>query len=87
MNEQQYRFDIEVLIRPGCRQRVVGGGAVQLVTIHLFDGPGVVDSLTGEPSTSAGAFTNLTPPDARLLATKLLACAAEADRMRLQAGR
>jgi hypothetical protein len=87
MNEHQYRFDIEVLIRPGCRQRVVGGGAVQLVTIHLFDGPGVVDCLTGEPIASEGAFTNLTPPDARLLATKLLACAAEADRMRVEASR
>jgi len=87
MNEHQYRFDIEVLIRSGCRQRVVGGGAVQLVTIHLFDGPGVVDCLTGEPIATEGAFTNLTPPDARLLATKLLASAAEADRMRVEASR
>jgi hypothetical protein len=76
-----------VLIRPGCRQRLIGGGALQLVTVHPLDGPGVVDCLTGEPVASEGAFTNLTPADARLLANKLLARAAEADRMRLEAGR
>ncbi len=84
MNEHQYRFEIEVLIPPGCRQRLVGGGALQLVTVHLFDGPGVVDCLTGEPVASESAFTNLTPADARRLANKLLARAAEADRMRLE---
>jgi len=87
MNEHEYRFEIEVLIRPGCRQRLIGGGALQLVTVSLFDGPGVVDCLTGEPAASEAAFTNLTPADARLLADKLLARAAEADRMRLQARR
>jgi hypothetical protein len=87
MNEHQYRFELEVLLRPGCRQHLVGGGALQLVTIHLFDGPGVLDGRTGQPIRTEGAFTNLTPPDVRRLANKLIASAATADRMRLEADR
>jgi len=79
-----YRFEIEASAGPARRGRV-GGGAVLLVRVRLFDGPGVVDTLTGEPAAGPGAFTDLDPRDARELAFRLLACAEHAEQRTIDA--
>jgi hypothetical protein len=79
-----YRFEIEASAGPARRGRV-GGGGVLLVRVRLFDGPGVVDSLTGEPAGEPDAFTDLDPREARELAFCLLTAAEHADRQTLEA--
>jgi hypothetical protein len=79
-----YRFEIEAFAGPAHRGRV-GGGGVLLVRVRLFDGPGVVDGLTGEPAGAPDAFTDIDPHDARELAFCLLRAAEHAERLTLQA--
>jgi hypothetical protein len=81
VNGHEYRPDVAAEVLPGRRECLVGGGCTQLVTLRLFNGPGVVDE-HGEPSTRSGAFTDLRPRDARELAAELLACARRAESMR-----
>ena len=81
MNGHEYRFDVTAEVLPGRRERLVGPGSMQLVTLRLFNGPGVVDE-HGQPSTAAGAFTDLRPSQARLLADQLLDCAQRAEALR-----
>jgi len=78
-----YRFEIEASAGPARRKRV-GGGAVLLVRVRLFDGPGVVDLATGEPASVPDAFTDLDPREARELAFCLLAAAEHAEQQTLQ---
>ena len=79
-----YRFEIGASVGPARRGRV-GGGAVLLVRVRLFDGPGVVDTRTGEPAGRPDAFTDLDPRDARELAFGLLACAEHAEQTTIDA--
>lgn len=86
MNGHEYRFDVEVQVHPGRRERVVAGGSLQLVTLRLHDGPGVVDE-HGEPSRRPGAFTDLRPGEARELAAQLLGWARHAESLRRETDR
>jgi hypothetical protein len=79
-----HRFEIETSAGPA-RERVLGGRARLLVRVRLFDGPGVVDTMTGEPASTEEVFTDLRPTDARELAFKLLSCAEHAERITEQA--
>jgi hypothetical protein len=79
-----YRGEIEASAGPD-REGLIGGGAQLLVRVRLFDGPGVVDHITGEPAGEPDAFTNLRPRDARDLAFELLAAAEHADQQTLKA--
>ena len=79
-----HRFEIEASAGPA-RERVLGGSQL-LVRVSLFDGPEVVDSLTGEPAGTEDVFTDLRPTDARELAFELLSCAEHAERITEQAG-
>lgn len=81
MKGHEYRSDIEAAVHPGRREGLVGGGCMQLVTLRLHDGPGVVDAITGESPNRSGAFTDLRPREARELAARLLACARLAERL------
>ena len=80
-----FRFEVEASAGPA-REGLVGGGAHLLVRVRLFDGPGVVDQITGEPACQPDAFTDLRPGDARELAFCLLACAEHAERQSREAG-
>ena len=79
-----YRSEIQASAGPARRGRV-GGGAVLLVRVRLFDGPDVVDTLTGQPAAGPDAFTDLDPRDARELAFRLLACAEHAEQTTIDA--
>lgn len=72
-----YRPWIEAFAGPARRGRV-GGGAVLLVRLRLFDGPGAA-SATGEPAGEPDAFCDLDPREARDLALCLLAAADDAE--------
>jgi hypothetical protein len=65
---------------------MLGGRAMLLVGVWLFDGPGVLDWLTGQPAGEQDVYTDLRPDDARELAFGLLECAEQAERVTQQAG-
>jgi hypothetical protein len=67
----EYRFEIEARLESGVTEHLVDGSALQLVTVCLLDGPGVVD-LEGEPAVSLPVLTHLRPSRARELAFCLL---------------
>lgn len=77
----EYRPDVVAEVRPGRREGLAGPGSMQLVTLRLFNGPGVVDE-HGQPSSAPGAFTDLRPSEARRLAEALLDCAQRAEALR-----
>lgn len=79
MNGHQYRFEAQAALDPDRREGLLGGGSMQLVTLRLYHGPGVVDALTGEPTTAPDVITDLRPSEARRLAEQLLECAGHAD--------
>ena len=80
-----FRFEIEASAGPA-REGLVGGGARLLVRVRLFDGPGVVDTVTGEPASQPDVCCDLRPESARELAFCLLACAEHAERQSREAG-
>lgn len=80
-----HRFEIDAAAGPA-REGVLGGCARLLVRVRLFDGPGVVDGLTGEPSGGEDVCCDLRPEQARELAFSLLCCAEQAERVTEQAG-
>jgi hypothetical protein len=80
-----HRFEVEACLEDGKAEAMLGGRALQLVTVRLFDGAGVVTDL-GEPLDSAPVVSHLRPEQARELAFELLALAELADR-RWEAGR
>jgi hypothetical protein len=67
-----YRAWIEAFAGPSRRGRV-GGGAVPLIRVRIFDGPGVADALTGESAGQPDVFCDLDCWEARHLAAQLLA--------------
>jgi hypothetical protein len=75
----EHRFEARALLEDGMTEGRVDGSGLQLVTVCLFDGPGVVDDL-GEPVDSAPVVSHLRPSEARALAFELLELAELADR-------
>jgi hypothetical protein len=75
-----YRAEIEASAGPARLGRV-GGGALLLVRVRLFDGPDAVERGTDLPD----VFTDLDPREARTLAIGLLAAADDAEQQTLQA--
>jgi hypothetical protein len=80
-----HRFEIDTSAGPA-REGVLYGRAMLLVRVRLFDGPGVVDALTGEPAAGEDVCSDLRPEQARDLAFRLLECAEEAERVTEHAG-
>ena len=80
-----HRFEIDTSAGPA-REGVLNGRAMLLVRVRLFDGPGVVDGLTGQPAGDEDVYTDLRPEAARDLAFRLLECAKHAERVTEQAG-
>lgn len=80
-----HRFEIDTSPGPA-REGVLYGRAMLLVRVRLFDGPGVVDGLTGEPAGEEDVCCDLRPEAARDLAFRLLECAEHAERVTEQAG-
>jgi hypothetical protein len=81
-----HRFQIDATAGPA-REGVLGGRSMLLVRVRMFDGPGVVDTLTGEPAGGEDVYCDLRPAEARELAFSLLCCAEHAERITDQAGR
>jgi hypothetical protein len=79
-----HRYEIDAAVGPGCEGVI--GGSMLLVRVRLFDGPGVVNALTGEPAGSEDVYTDLRPREARELAFELLCLAEHAERITEQAG-
>jgi hypothetical protein len=75
----EHRLEIRARLEHGMAERRLDRGALQLVTVCLFDGPGVVTDL-GEPVNSAPVVSHLRPEEARELAFELLALAELAER-------
>lgn len=75
-----YRAEIEASAGPARLGRV-GGGALLLVRVRLFDGADAVERGTDLPD----AFTDLDPHQARTLAIRLLAAAEDAEQQTLNA--
>jgi len=71
-----YRSEIQAFVGPDRTGRV-GGGALLLVRVRLFD--------CGGDDPQPDAYTNLRPRDARHLARELLAAAQDAERQTEQA--
>ncbi len=80
-----HRFEIDASTGPA-REGVLYGRAMLLVRVRLFDGPGVVDALSGEPAGEEDVNIDLRPEAARDLAFRLLQCAEHAERVTAHAG-
>jgi len=80
-----HRFEIDTAAGPA-REGMLYGRAMLLVRVRLFDGPGVVDALTGEPAGDEDVYCDLRPEAARDLAFGLLECAEHAEQVTEQAG-
>lgn len=80
-----HRFEVDASAGPA-RGSVVGGRGQLLVRVRLFDGPYLIDDLTGLPAGLEDVYTDLRPYEARELAFRLLECAEQADRITEQAG-
>ena len=79
------RFEIDAAAGPA-REGVLGGRSMLLVRVRMFDAPGVVDTLTGQPAGGEDVFCDLRPAQARELAFSLLCCAEQAERLTQNAG-
>jgi hypothetical protein len=79
-----YRSWIEAFAGPSRRGRV-GGGAVLLIRVRLFDAPGVLDARTGQPAGQPDVFTDLDAWEARHLASQLLAACEHAEQQTMTA--
>jgi hypothetical protein len=80
-----YRCEIDTSAGPA-REGLLYGAMMLLVRVRLFDGPGVVDDLTGASTGGEDVFTDLRPDQARKLASRLLECAAHAERITERSG-
>jgi len=74
------RFEVRALIDPARTEGLIGGGELQLVTVELYDGPGVLDE-RGRPAAEPPVRSSVRPEEARELALELLAAAAHAERI------
>lgn len=80
-----HRFEIDASAGPA-REAALGGRSMLLVRVRVFDGPGVIDTRTGQDAGSEDVYTDLRPSEARELAFSLLCCAEHAERITDQAG-
>jgi hypothetical protein len=80
-----HRYEVDAAAGPA-REGVIGGRAIMLVRVRLFDGPGVVDARTGEPAGGEDVCTDLRPGEARQLAAQLVSCAERAEQLTAHAG-
>jgi hypothetical protein len=80
-----HRFEIDTSAGPA-RECVIGGRSMLLVRVRLFDGPGVVNTLTGQPGGGEDVYTDLRPDQARELASRLVESAEHAERLTEQSG-
>jgi hypothetical protein len=80
-----HRFEIDAAAGPA-REGVLGGRAMLLVRVRMFDGPGVIDTFTGEPAGGEDVYSDLRPSEARELAFSLLCCAEQAEQITENAG-
>jgi hypothetical protein len=78
-----HRFEIDTSAGPA--REVLYGRAMLLVRVRLFDGPGVVDGLTGQSAGEQDVYCDLRPDEARRLAFGLLECAEHAEQVTEQA--
>ncbi|MGH2745260.1 MAG: hypothetical protein ACREX8_12830 [Gammaproteobacteria bacterium] len=81
----EHRFEWEARLEDGMAEAMIGGRALQLVTLCLFDGPDVVTN-RGAPLVSVPVVSHLRPEEARELAFELL-CLAESAERRGEPGR
>jgi hypothetical protein len=79
-----YRFEIDTQAGPG-REGILGGRAQLLVRVRLFDGPGVIQTDTGQPRNAPDVYTDRRPEDARSFAFTLLSAAEHAECQTLKA--
>lgn len=79
-----YRFEIDTQAGPG-REGILDGRAQLLVRVRLFDGPGVIQTDTGQPRNAPDVYTDLRPEDARSFAFTLLSAAEHAECQTLKA--
>lgn len=79
-----HRFEIDACAGPA-REGLLGGRTMLLVRVRLFDGPGVIDGLTGQPAGAEDVYCDLRPQDARELAFRLLEHAEHAEQLTTQA--
>jgi hypothetical protein len=80
-----HRSEIDACAGPA-REGILYGRAMLLVRVRLFDGPGVVDALTGLPAADQDVHCDLRPDAARDLAFRLLECAEHAEQVTEHAG-
>jgi hypothetical protein len=80
-----HRFEIDAAAGPA-REGVLGGRSMLLVRVRMFDGPGAVDTRTGQPAGTEDVFCDLRPEQARALAFSLLCCAEQAEQITENAG-
>ena len=75
----EHRWEVEARLEDRMVEATIGGRALQLVTVCLFDGPGAVGEL-GAPVASAPVVSHLCPGEAREFAFELLELAELAER-------
>jgi hypothetical protein len=80
-----HRFEIDASAGPA-REGVLGGRSMLLVRVRLFDGPGVVNTFTGEPAGDHDVYADPRPDHARELAFRLLEGAEHAEQLTERAG-
>ncbi len=73
-----YRSEIDAYAGPA-REWVLSGRAQLLVRVRLYDGPGVIQTDTGQPRDAPDIYTDLRPEQARSFAFTLLSAAEHAE--------
>jgi len=87
MNGCEYRTDADAILDPQARERLIGAGHIQLVTVQLHDTGYHVDDSGDELPRRPAVRCELRTDEARKLAISLLGRAEQADRLTREAGR
>ena len=74
-----HRLEIDTTAGPATQGSHDGQRTLVIDRVRLFDGPDVVDGLTGLPAGEEDVYTDLPPVDARRLAIRLLQDAEQAE--------
>ena len=77
----EYRTDAESILAPRTRERMLGGGSVQLITVQLSDTGYHVNQDGRELPPRTAVRCELRSQEARQLAASLLDHAEQADRL------
>jgi hypothetical protein len=75
----EYRTDATAILDADARERLIGGGRLQLVTLQLHNTGYHVDAAGNELAPQPVVRCELRADDARALAACLLACAEQAE--------